>query len=117
MLQDDHRKLIKKAREEYKKIGYVECPALNDEKIYFTNKGFNHLIFRDGKFRSKKDQLRRLSLIKDSIDIIINSKEYNKDRGEDFWSLSQKINNRLVTVVIFKLPSSDKKIFLSVFDK
>jgi hypothetical protein len=117
MLQDDHRKLIKDAKEEYRMIGYVECPVLNNEKIYFTNKGFNHLIFRDGKFRPKRDQLRRLSLLKDSIDIIRNNKEYNKDRGEDFWSLSKSINNKLVTVVVLKLPNSDKKIFLSVFDK
>ncbi len=101
MLQEDHKEFIKKAKEEYKKIGYVECPAFGGEKVYFTNKGFNHLIFRDGKFRSKSDQKRRLSLLKNVINIVKKAKKYNYDREKCFWEITEDMGDRVVKIVIF----------------
>ncbi len=45
-MDSDQKDLIKRHYEEYKKIGYIECPAFGNEKIYFKKKGFRHYSIR-----------------------------------------------------------------------
>ncbi len=117
MLQDDHKKLIKKARDEYRKIGYVECPAFDGEKVYFNRYGFRHLIRKGKKLREIDEQLERLALLKHAEAIIRNSrnfKDFNKNNiGEsaDFWSLVHYINKTKITVIIRQIKGGHKHFF------
>ena len=60
MLDKDWKKFIQEKRREYMKIGHVECPAFGNEKIYFTQAGFNHLIRKERKWRDHNEQSQRL---------------------------------------------------------
>lgn len=111
---------IRKAKENYKQIGNIECPAFNSEKIFFNQKGFRHLIMKSGKYRTHKQQIRRLSLIPKIISVISTSKKihsYRNDFGIEFWSLSKTIDNILIIVVIRQNSKNQPKYFLSVMDK
>ncbi len=112
--------LIRKAKENYKHIGNVVCPAFNNEKILFNQKGFRHLIMKGGKYRTHGQQIRRLSLIPKIISVISTSSKihsYRNDFGIEFWSLSKIIDNILIVVVIRQSSKNQSKYFLSVMDK
>lgn len=111
-----NRDFIKLAKEEYKKIGYVECPAFSGEKIYFTNKGLTHLLYKNGNRRHRIDYLIRLRLLVKVPDIIKNAtkySEYRKDGNAQFWSLEKYIGDKLITIIVFQ-KGNGNKYFLSV---
>ena len=56
------RRVIKSYKKRYYSIGFIICPALKNEKVYFNNHGFNHLIRKRGVRRSCKDIKSRLGL-------------------------------------------------------
>ena len=106
---------IQKYKKGYHSIGFIKCPALGGEKVYFNNKGFWHLIRKGRKFRTKSEQLGRLRLIDSAKNIILNSQKsfYKKvNKNLKFWSL----NNKNITVILRKIKNS-KIHFYSVFDK
>ena len=114
-----NRDFIKLAKEEYKKIGYVECPAFLGERVYFTHKGFEHLLMKNGKYRAHQDQIRRLSQIPYIVSITSSTKEvysYRKGHDIDFWSISGVVDNKLVIIVIRQNKGREKQ-FLSIMDK
>lgn len=117
MLQDDHKDLIKKAKEEYRKIGYVECPAFDNEKVYFNRHGFRHLIRKGKKLREIDEQIERIKLLKYAQLIIENSyefKDFNKNNFRDtadFWSLVYYINKTKITVIIRQIKGGHKHFF------
>lgn len=63
-------KLKKKTEEKYKKIGYINSPALKT-KIHFNSNGFHHLRY-DGhrSERSKKVQQSKFRFLDKAIEII-----------------------------------------------
>lgn len=116
----DFKYFIKVSKEAYKRIGTVKCPALNNEEIIFNQKGFRHLIMKSGKYRTKKEQIRRLNLLNDVIEVITKSQKINSYRfsfGIEFWSISKIINNVPVVVVIRQDGKDKPKYFLSVINK
>jgi hypothetical protein len=119
MLNEGYKVLIKKAKEIYKGIKCIECPALNNEKIFFNRKGFQHLLYKKGDRRNKSDQINRLILIQDVVDIVRESQKYNelRDNGDiKFWSLVSIKNGMCITVVICQ-KGTGVKYFLSVMAK
>jgi hypothetical protein len=62
---------------EYSSIGYVKCPAFGNEKIYFTNTGFSHLVRKSRKQRDKNIQIRRLTFCLYAPGILGRSRTYN----------------------------------------
>ncbi len=52
-----------KAKGLYKKIGRVECPALNGELVSFTSNGFDHIVRKGRALRTKTEQKKRFALV------------------------------------------------------
>jgi hypothetical protein len=104
------------------KIGYVKCPAFGNEKIYFTQAGFNHLLRKGRKLREKNDQIRRLDLLQYAPTILISSamystheKRYLYNSVAHFWSFMYTQKGKSITVIIRQLNGSHKHFF-SIFD-
>lgn len=126
MSYHDHKKFIHKRYEEYKKIGYVECPAFNCEKVYFLKRGFRHLIWKGVKLRTVDEQIERINLLK-YVPLILKTskffKDFNKNNIEnntgviiDFWSFSQ-IHNGIEIIVLVRQIGDKPKHFFSVMKR
>ena len=119
MPKDRWRKFFIKSKKLYYSIGFLISPALNLEKVYFSHDGLKHLLMKNNKYRTIKDQIRRLKLLTFVIDIISNSKKFDKYRiinNTQYWSLYKHYKNKTVTIIIRKL--GDQKIqFYSIMDK
>lgn len=122
MLQDDHKKLIKEAKDEYRKIGYVECPAFDNEKVHFNKHGFNHFIRKSGVLRTLPEQIRRLNLLNTLTQIISSSNDYqeyeklyNKNPPAQFWSFIRRSDGGFIKIVIRQIGDGNKHFF-SVMD-
>ena len=113
------REFIEEARAEYKKIGFVCCPAFGNEQIYFNRHGFNHLLRSTGKLRLIRNLIRKLKLFPYAVDVIASSvafRNYQKfDNGNELWSLEKEIEQRKFTVVIKR--ERTIRYFLSIMDK
>jgi hypothetical protein len=123
----------KKAELVYKKIGRAWCPALND-CVAFTSAGIQHLIRKNGKKRSRREQTRRFHLLLFAKEIIESSsatithrngkaahlfKRHSavviKQSNADFWALTKNYGDNTITVVIRQLESKEKHFF-SIYD-
>ena len=118
-----HKSFLISQKKKYYKIGLILCPALDNEKIYFNNHGFNHLIRKRGKLRSKYEQKRRFSLLTFARDIVGDktvSVEYvfnkNKENRTYFYILEKEIDKKIIKIVIRKINNS-KLHFFSIMDK
>ncbi len=123
MPQDDFKVFIQNAKEEYRKIGHVECPAFRGEKVYFTNKGFNHLIRKGHGIRAPHQQIRRIRLLKRVKRVLETTKMFSEHRvvkkinsTAHFWSFEKNIKGKNTVVIICQINKEPKK-FLSIFDK
>jgi hypothetical protein len=128
-----YEKAKEKAKNVYSKIGRVQCPALNDELIAFTNAGFNHLMRKGRIPRTRNEQKRRFILIKYIENIIKNPKAtilYERSETKvvknvhgdkvlvqsiaDFWTFMDTVDGCRIKVVIRQLQPQGSKHFLSV---
>lgn len=115
---------IKNKQKNYKEIKPISCPAFNGEQVYFNERGFNHLIMKSGKFRTKSEQIRRLNLFSKAPKIISECKNISKNYKTNkngkigfFWTLTHKMEHKLVIVVIRQIGESGQKHFFSIMDK
>ena len=125
-----------KAKKLYSKIGRIPSPALNGEYVAFTNIGFTHLVRKGRNPRPRNEQKKRFALLPHAEDIIKNPKativyrttetKYWTDRyGEKilitstahFWTFEEKINNRIIKVVIRQLNQGQKHFFSIMSNK
>lgn len=105
-----NKDFIKLAKEEYKKIGYVECPAFSGEKVYFNHYGLNHLMFK-GRIPRPMDQVtERFNLLIYVKNIIKNTKTiYNeekrtKDQSEAyFWTIKYSLRTMNIRIILRRL--------------
>lgn len=107
------------ALKEYKKIGKIRCPALNDELVYFSNAGFRHLIRKD-KIRSRAEQKQRFLLLPFAKEIIGDSNSTLEYREKilngsltQYWSLTNVRDNLPIRVVIRQV-NNGRKHFYSI---
>lgn len=122
MPEENWKDFIKKRHIEYKKIGHIECPAFDNERIYFNKHGFNHLVRKNGKLRSPFEQVRRTSLLYYAVAILQRahkSVSYSINEVDGlpghFWTFYEKVNDIKIKVVVRKL--NDGRIhFFSVMD-
>ena len=124
-----HKEFIKKSYEEYKKIGYIECLAFANEKVYFNKDGFRHLIRKGKDLREIKDQVERLDLLKYAPIILSESKtfdEYNKNKplhsigktnNVNFWSFIRIFNGIKVTLIVRQIKNNNKHFFSIMLKK
>lgn len=125
----------KLAKKFYKKIGYVLCPALNNEYINFNSVGFGHLI-RKIKLRSRNEQKKRFTLLKYAGKIIKNPKavifykqeqrnvkvkRYGKSTFKtslvQYWTFQEYIKNWKIKVVIRQINKGQKHFYSIMGDK
>lgn len=108
---------IRKYKEEYYSIGTIICPVLNNEKIYFNNHGFNHLIRKMGVKRFSWDTKRRFKILKYAkiiIEDITVQFEYKKDKYE-FWALAQMTDRKKIKVILRRV-NNGRIHFYSIFE-
>lgn len=121
-----YKKLLEERRNWYKSIKKVYCPILK-ECVIFNSKGFNHLIYPNGKWRPKKEQMYKLGLLPLVIPVIKNArtiyqykKFFVKDLGKEaeFWILKEIVGKRKTeTKVILRRVGTGNITFLSVMKK
>lgn len=113
-------------KEEYRKIGHIECPAFCDEKIYFNNYGFVHLMFKGRKLRTESDINRRWMLMRhvprilQITDTIHHFETRSRDKSiADFWEIRKEIvlhnRKRVIRIVIRRL-NNGVLHFFSIYD-
>jgi len=97
------------------------APPKLDNIVFFNNIGFRHLMWKRGKHRTKREQMRRFALLP-NVEKIINNpdatvlrkvKNYGAVRSE-FWIFKEKIGEEMVTVVIRRV-GKGKMHFFSVY--
>ena len=131
---DSYAEAKRKAKEFYKTIGHVFCPAL-DDGIAFNSIGFRHLMQKQGNFRIKEEQVKRFSLLLLAKEILENPKAdvkhekrkiiYRTDwRGKkvikksfvDYWIFTARWDNKIIRLVARRF-GSGKKHFLTIYEK
>lgn len=106
-------KKIRFYKNKYYSIRSIFCDSLK-ERAYFNNYGFNHLIRKGRKYRTKEERVRRFALllqVKGVLEkgIVVDYKKLNKVK---FWA----IKHEDITVILRK--SNNKELhFYSIFDK
>ena len=123
MDKENWKKYIKEKHLEYKKIGYVECPAFGNEKVYFNKHGFTHLIRKKGKVRNHAEQLRRINLLKYASiilsrvqDIVSYSKNIEYGLPCYFWIFHMEVDLRKIRIVVRQL-GEGRRHFFSIMDR
>jgi hypothetical protein len=129
----DYERLRAEALVLYKAFGAIECPALGNELIYFTAKGFNHLIYpRTGTMRDVRAQILRFDMLPRAKEVLAYSttfQEYDeavqhfkiKRKGREvtlhvvtkYWGFVAIIGGFRVKVVV-RQQGNGKKEFFSV---
>ena len=126
-MKENHIEFIKKAREEYRKISSVCCPALGRVLVYFNRHGFNHLLRKDRRLRSEFQQRRRLELVPYAPEVLVKAQTIHKyeqithgNAVTQFWNIRGFINfsghRKMIHIVIRKLDSG-RMHFFSIYDK
>lgn len=111
------QEIIEKAKSEYKIIGKVFCPYLNQD-VWFTMKGFRHLLFTKLERRNDDVILDRLNAIKYLPEIVSKSgtlQEYENIDTEYFGFIAI-INRKKYKVVLLK-DNNERYMFISVIPK
>ena len=123
---DSYKKLLEERRTWYKSIKKIYCPILKED-IIFNSKGFNHLVYPNGKWRPQKEQMYKLGLLPLAIPVIKNStkiSEYKKcfikglGKEAEFWTLTEIAGkqNTLIKVILRRIGTGNIT-FLSVMKK
>ena len=92
----------------------ITCPALNNEKIYFNNSGFTHLMRKGGKLRAYSEQKRRFSALKFCKEILTLRDpviEYRQINNVQFWMFKTIKDNLEIKLVIRQIDSNPKHFF------
>ena len=74
----NYYKIRENAENYYKKICKIQCPAFDNELIYFTSEGFNHLLYKKNVARTQKEQAVKLKLVAIAKEIIVKSTTYQE---------------------------------------
>jgi len=129
----NYAKMREDAHSFYEKVGSVRCPALQNEQVYFTSEGFNHLMYKGARTeRSKNDQITKFKLLPKAKRIIEVSTTYQEyDEGITdirrkkhkhtvqesapvrYWGFVAIMDNSRVKVVVRQVGNGQKH-FLSV---
>ena len=113
------------AKEYYRTIGTVFSPAIG-EQIYFSNRGFRHILFKQGlKGRAKDHQIRRFSLLPFAVELIglaTTHQEFEmktevhhvKNNVVRYWGIIAILRNEKFKVVIRKINENGMVHFWSI---
>jgi hypothetical protein len=121
--RESHTDAKKRAREFYKNIGCVWCPALN-ECVIFDSAGFRHLIQKTVVPRAKTEQRNRFMLLPHAVSILSNAHGIDplftirmvKRVPTKFYAFIEIVDKMRITVVI-KKSEAGKYHFCSVYSR
>lgn len=55
----------------YSRIGRIPSPVFNNEPVFFTSEGFNHLIYKNARSeRNKEEQVARFKLLGNAVKLV-----------------------------------------------
>jgi hypothetical protein len=118
MIDKKWKNFIKKSRRRYGIMRHIRCPAFNYEMIHFTDKGFKHLMYKNGIPRSKNEQAKRMRLIPRARIILEKSNEYNEFREIRqmnsiirFWAFEQIVGTKSIRVVVRQINTEPRHFF------
>jgi len=124
MLHIDWNECIQKVKREYINIGSIPCPAFGGKLIHFDERGFNHLVMKQGVRRTRSEQLRKFKLLAYAPYIVRESDKfstaYKNNRGKTcayFWSLKSMRKDTIIIVIIRQIGDTGDKHFLSIMSK
>ena len=117
----NYHKMREQARVFYTQIIKINCPAFNNEPVYFTAGGFRHLVCKSNrKERQKNVQVAKFGLLKKVVFLISRTtthQEYEErllqGRLIQYWGFVAIINNFRIKVIVHQI-GYGKKEFLSV---
>lgn len=120
MFFPEQKQIINKYKKYYKSIGSIKCSYFDNEEIIFNKIGFNHLIRKGGEFRSFKDQMRRLVLLKYSVEILqgnyveVEFRSNKELKNAYFWCFKTRINGKYMKLIIRQIELG-RKYFFDIF--
>ncbi|GAB4026707.1 MAG: hypothetical protein Fur0011_2970 [Candidatus Microgenomates bacterium] len=111
------------AREEYKKIGEVACPAFPNEMVVFNAKGFSHLMYQGSskeKARPEKEARNRVELVGRAVKLLRMMPLPQEESTYEFegkkyryWAFEAVVDDKRIKVVVRQC-GNGKKHFWSV---
>ncbi|TSC55463.1 MAG: Uncharacterized protein Greene071421_275 [Parcubacteria group bacterium Greene0714_21] len=124
----NYEKLREDARNFYKTLGFVRCPALNNEVVHFDAEGFNHLVYKGKRReRNRNDQITKFKLLpktKTVIEISTTYQEYDESLIEvakqrfkktvqetstvRYWGFVAIIQNFRIKVIVRQIGNGQK---------
>lgn len=123
MQEEDWKNFIKEAKENYKKIGSVPCPAFGGELVYFNKHGWNHLLRKGRLPRDIEERHKRIRLLKYAPQIIAivrnlsDNKETIRDNSHaNFWAAHQKVDGLRIRIII-RQRNNGVKHFFSIMEE
>ncbi|MGB7957232.1 MAG: hypothetical protein WCF77_00090 [Minisyncoccia bacterium] len=127
--ENSYEEAKRKAKEFYRGIGRVWCPALNGY-VAFNSAGFRHLVWKGAEQRPQKEQERRFGLIfharnilavhhgevefREKIEMSIVRKHGIKIRRPSrarFWGFLYERGGETITIVIRQIDRRSKHFF------
>ncbi len=114
----DRRK--QEAKERYMQVGRVWCPAL-DTHVSFNRIGFKHLIRKHSERRTKKEQIRRFSLLAYAGSTLtaknIHMIYRQKDERMRFWAFLGEFDGVAIKLIVRQIGDKQKHFFSIFHDK
>ncbi len=130
MKKIEYKQLKLKAKKHYAKIGRIPSPALSNEYVAFTSKGFTHLVRKGRNPRPRNEQIRRFALLPHAETIIKNpeaviiyrtteTKYWTNRYGQKvlitstahFWTFVEIREGKEIKVVVRQLNLGQKHFF------
>ena len=121
-----YKDLLEERRSWYKTIKKVYCPVLKQD-VFFTSKGFHHLIYPSGKMRPVREQMYKLGLLPLAIPVIKNAKQVyqykkslikNLGKEAEYWRLKEITGRqKVLTAVVLRRIGTGNIIFFSIMKK
>ena len=110
MNSKDFKLFLITTKERYKSIGYIVCPAFNNEKVHFNHHGMWHLISKGNVPRPKDEVIERFSLLFMSYKLLGNIRyvDYEEKRIEGtscayFWTIKTFAGGQKVKIILRRI--------------
>lgn len=121
MEKENWKEYLKHEQIKYKRIGYVKCPAFNNEEIYFNHYGLHHLIYKGDRLRTKDKIIKRFRLIHYAPNILCKIKhtDHEEKRAQKqsfayFWTIKYQIYHGLRVRIIIRRLNNGTLHFFSI---
>ncbi len=121
---ENSKEIIKNIRQNYRKLESIECPAFNNEKVYFNHHGISHLIYKDRIPRDLKEIEKRYNfllhvpkILKTTKIIDSEEKRVKNNSIAYFWTIKKKVSDTLYLRIILRRLNNGVLHFFSVMSE